>query len=93
MPPSTEQQLAALFRETGSAHHQAFAATKGEDPDWPTWYAEYLSPRLERVFGRPFDVAGLESNLRAADAERRRIAAAEPWAEYYARWFLLRVSR
>ena len=32
-------ELAALFRETGAAHHQAFAAKGGDDPDWPAWYA------------------------------------------------------
>ena len=34
--------LVDLFREAGHAHHAAFAATDGADPDWPIWYADYL---------------------------------------------------
>ena len=34
--------LVELLRETGHAHHAAFAATDGADPDWSIWYAEYL---------------------------------------------------
>src|SRR5437867_6375182 len=45
------EQLAALFREAGAAHHKAFAATDGEDPDWPSWYARYLAPRLQQALG------------------------------------------
>jgi hypothetical protein len=28
-------ELANLLNETAEAHHKAFAATEGEDPDWP----------------------------------------------------------
>jgi hypothetical protein len=34
--------LANLLNETAEAHHKAFAATEGEDPDWPIWYADYF---------------------------------------------------
>jgi hypothetical protein len=30
-------ELANLLNETAEAHHKAFAATEGEDPDWPLW--------------------------------------------------------
>ena len=35
-------ELANLLNEMAEAHHNAFTATEGEDPDWPTWYAEYV---------------------------------------------------
>ena len=38
--------IAKLLRETGHAHHEAFAATDGADPDWPIWYAEYSKDLL-----------------------------------------------
>ncbi len=88
MAQTSLQQVAALFSETGSAHHQAFAATNGDDPNWPDWYAEYLSPRLLRVLGRRFDITVLASHLRRLDAEHRTRGGGEPWAEFYARWFL-----
>jgi len=28
-------ELANLLNETAAAHHKAFAATEGEDSDWP----------------------------------------------------------
>src|SRR5512147_1826704 len=81
------EDLSALFREVGSAHHRAFASTNGDDPDWPTWYAEYLAPRLQKVFGRPFDARALAEYLKAMDAEHRAWGGQEPWPEFYARTF------
>ena len=42
-------ELANLLNETTEAHHKAFAATEGEDPDWPLWYADYLLEKLRRM--------------------------------------------
>ena len=86
-PPSIEH-LATLFRETGTAHHQAFAATKGDDPDWPQWYADYLAPRLHGALGKRFEPSTLAADLRRLDAEHRAADTTEPWADFYARWFL-----
>jgi len=36
---STTARVAELFRDAGTAHHRAFAATHGEDAEWPAWYA------------------------------------------------------
>jgi len=41
------EKLAALFKQTSEVHHEAFAATDGEDPDWAIWYADYLNDRTE----------------------------------------------
>jgi hypothetical protein len=38
----TVERLAALFKQTGEAHHEAFLDTDGDDPEWPLWYAKYL---------------------------------------------------
>jgi hypothetical protein len=84
-----EDQLAALLREAASAHHQAFGDA---DHDWAPWYADYLVPRLERVLGRAVDVAALTRDLRAVDTEQRDDTSGVPWPEYYARWFLHRLT-
>ena len=48
--------LVELFREAGRAHHEAFAASDGDDPDWAIWYADYLqgpfAQRLDMNFSR-----------------------------------------
>jgi len=87
-PDISEEQLAALFREAASVHHQAFGDDEPADHDWAPWYAEYLAPRLERMLGRTFDVAALTRDLHAVDAEQRMDASGLEWPEYYARWFL-----
>ena len=40
--PATDQRrcLIDLFAEAGPAHHRAYFAVDGADPDWPLWYAE-----------------------------------------------------
>jgi len=80
-----QDELATLFRETGVAHHQAFAASNGDDPHWHRWYAEYLLPRLADLVGRSFSYETLAAELVQLDAAYREAATDEPWAEFYAR--------
>ena len=82
--------LAALLREAGRAHHRAFASVNGADPEWPSWYAQYLAPRLEAVFTAPFAVPDLATELAALDAAQRAQAPGTDWAIYYAEAFLRR---
>lgn len=84
------ERLAHLFRETGAAHHRAFAATNGEDPAWPRWYAEFLAAPLTEILGRALAVPALEADLTNADAEHRTEAPSSDWSGYYAGWFLKR---
>lgn len=57
------RQLADVLREAGTTHHKAFAATAGADPEWPTWYAEFLAPRLRAILGRSIAVDELAERL------------------------------
>lgn len=77
--------LAELLREAGRAHHQAFAATNGADPQWPTWYAEFLAPRLRDLLGRSVPVAELARCLEQWHHAHASSMSAEDWAEFYAR--------
>jgi len=42
-----ETRLATLLDEVADAHHDAFAASDGEDPEWPRWYAHHVLPVIE----------------------------------------------
>jgi len=86
----TPAQVAQLLRETGTAHHRAFAATNGDDPDWPEWYAVHLVEPLGRLLGRALTAQTLTAELRAVDREQRAAGSALGWPEYYAAWFLER---
>jgi hypothetical protein len=81
--------LVQLFREAGSAHHAAFAAADGDDPDWPEWYAQYLAGPLSLILGIELPVPVLAYDLRSVDREHDRTVR---WPEYYATWFRGRYS-
>jgi len=36
------EELSALLHQAAETHHQVFAITDGDDPDWATWYADWL---------------------------------------------------
>jgi hypothetical protein len=60
-------ELANLLNETTEAHHKAFAATEGEDPDWPLWYADYLLEKLRRMLKAKFTKSELIYLVEFAD--------------------------
>lgn len=82
------QQLSVLLREAGTAHHKAFAATNGDDPDWPRWYAEYLLPKLAGLLPAPLTVAELAARLQQLEDERARLDPSADWATFYAKRLL-----
>ena len=84
------QALAHLFRSAGQAHHQAFAAVNGDDPEWPEWYAQYLAGPLSQLLGTQIESAQLAATLRDLDAEMRRVAPSADWPLYYTDRFLAR---
>ena len=88
--PVTDQrrQLADLLRETGSAHHQAYFATDGVDPDWPLGYAGYMLPRLNQMLGAALTRSELADLI--VQVEQARLAASAPaaWPDYYADFFM-----
>jgi len=78
------ENVAALLREAGNAHHRAFAATNGEDPDWPRWYAAYLLPKLANLLPAPLTVAELAARLQQLEDERARLDPRADWPAFYA---------
>lgn len=90
---SARAALAELLRSAGSAHHQAFAATNGDDPEWPVWYARYLAPRMAGLLHQVPPVEALAEQLHGLDAEYRAGASQSHWSEYYADWFLARQTQ
>jgi hypothetical protein len=89
MQQTTElsEKLAQLFRDAGSAHHRAFLATNGEDPEWPRWYAEWLAPRMHALLGRQLGIAELARQLESVE-EQRKSRRISDWPTYYANWFV-----
>lgn len=78
------QQLADLFREAGSAHHRAFIATNGDDPEWPLWYAEFLQPRVNDLLSTRWTKSEVVYLLLRAEKERSAASSSPSWPEFYA---------
>lgn len=77
--------IAGILAETGRAHHEASAASDGEDPDWAIWYAEYARDKLAEQTGMDFTRSQLVYCLIRADIEHQARSPDSDWADFYAR--------
>jgi glutaredoxin len=82
---TTIDNLIALLKETGGAHHQAFLASDGADPDWPIWYAEHLTPKLAERLDVDLTKGELVKLLLALEQEHAARGTDEAWVPFYAR--------
>ncbi len=85
-------ELANLLDETAEAHHKAFAATEGEDPDWPLWYAEYLFEKLKKMINATFTKSELIYLLVLADKKNGVVAPGAYWPRFYAKFIISRYN-
>ena len=83
-------ELASLLNETAEAHHKAFAATEGEDPDWPIWYAEYLLEKMRQMLNAKFTKSELIYLLVLAEKKNGVIAPGAYWPRFYAKSIIRR---
>jgi len=92
---TNRDRLAELLGRTAEAHHRAFAATDGADPDWPSWYATYLLQNgLEHLVEvDTLSVPGLTRLLTEADRRHRAESDGTSWELFYAKLLLARAHR
>jgi hypothetical protein len=83
-------ELASLLNETAEAHHKAFAATEGEDPDWPIWYADYLLEKMQQMLNAKFTKSEFIYLLVLAEKESGVIAPGAYWPRFYAKYIIHR---
>jgi NAD(P)H-hydrate epimerase len=83
-------ELANLLNETAEAHHKAFAATEGEDPDWPIWYADYLLDKMRQMLNAKFTKSELIYLLVSAEKKNRVVAPGAYWPRFYANFIISR---
>lgn len=82
--------LADLFRQVGKAHHQAYIATNGDDPDWSIWYADFLIDKLPAHLGVKLTKSDIIYALMRLDKELKSEAPGADWSKFYARSLLMR---
>lgn len=87
MPDSTS--LADLLHEAAETHHVVWRITDGEDPDWASWYADWLldHSELPELVGE----TPVRSHLVHALVELDRVYTTEPRGERWEDWYAERL--
>jgi hypothetical protein len=82
-----QEQVRDLLHEAAETHHTVYRITEGDDPDWASWYADWLlrlSELPDLLGGAP-----VRSHLVGAlvELDRQYVSQSrdEAWEDYYAR--------
>jgi len=79
-------RVAALLHEAGETHHLVFRIVDGDDPDWASWYADWLLnlSELPQILGTTPVRSELVWLLVTLDKEYTKAKPEIPWAQWYA---------
>ncbi len=82
----TVQQISDLLHEAGETHHQVYRIVDGDDPDWASWYAEWLLnlSELPQLLGENPVRSELVYMLVRLDKDYTEQAPRERWEDFYA---------
>lgn len=80
-------EIAAVLHEAGKTHHVVWRITDGDDPDWASWYADWLLDlsELPSLLGRKPVRSHLVHALVELDRAHAASGTTERWEEAYAR--------
>jgi hypothetical protein len=78
--------ISTLLREVAETHHQVYRISDGVDPDWASWYADWLIKLsdLPQLLGVAPVRSELVYLLVKLDKEYTDSQQSEPWERYYA---------
>jgi hypothetical protein len=82
--------IADLLHEASETHHVVYRIVDGDDPDWASWYADWLL-RLSEL-PQLLDAAPVRSHLVHALVELDRDYTAEPREARWEDWYALRLA-
>ena len=84
------KRISELLHEAAETHHTVYRITRGEDPDWASWYASWLIDlsELPELLGAKPVRSELVYLLVKLDKEYTAAKPGEPWENYYARALL-----
>jgi hypothetical protein len=83
---ATNERIAELLHEAAETHHIVYRITDGDDPDWASWYADWLldlSELPDLLGARPVR-SHLVHALVQLDRDYTSRSPAEDWVGYYA---------
>jgi hypothetical protein len=78
--------IAALLHEAGETHHLVYRIVDGDDPDWASWYAQWLLDlsELPQLLGTTPARSELVWMLVSLDKDYTNTSPDVPWPEWYA---------
>jgi hypothetical protein len=81
-----QQQVAALLHEAGETHHIVYRIVDGDDPDWASWYADWLLnlSELPKILGTTPVRSEFVWRLVGLDREYTAANPPDPWPQWYA---------
>jgi hypothetical protein len=82
-----EVTIADLLHEAAETHHVVFRIVDGDDPDWASWYANWLLDlsELPGLLGRVPVRSHLVHALVQLDRDYVASGSGEPWERWYER--------
>lgn len=78
--------IATLLHEAAETHHTVYRITDGDDPDWASWYADWLLrlSELPDLLARTPVRSHLVHALVQLDRDYTALGPDEPWESWYA---------
>jgi hypothetical protein len=79
-------RISALLHEAAETHHLVYRITDGDDPDWASWYADWLLnlSELPQELGTTPVRSHLVYALVQLDRDYSAERPGEPWEDWYA---------
>jgi len=89
-----ETKVGDLLHEAAETHHTVFRITDGTDPDWATWYSDWLVnlSELPAILGARPVRSELTALLVRLDEEFVQRKPDGRWEDYYARELIRRLA-
>jgi len=80
------QRVAGLLHEAGETHHLVYRIVDGDDPDWASWYADWLRDlsELPEILGTTPVRSELVWLLVTLDKEYTQANPTTEWPQWYA---------
>ena len=88
------QRIAELLHEAAETHHVVYRIVDGDDPDWASWYADWLLElsELSELLGAKPVRSHLVHALVQLDRDYKAAPQTERWEDAYASGLAVRFS-
>jgi hypothetical protein len=87
-------RVAALLQEASETHHLVYRIVDGEDPDWASWYGDWLiaHSELPQILGAAPVRSELVWLLVSLNKEYTDTSPETPWPDWYAERIVAQLS-